>query len=490
MANYRAVANGNWNTGSTWDGGNVPPNGQGHNIYSNGFTVTIDQNVDVALITNAAITASFVGGGTSAAAAGGFTVSQNGITISASSITNGANSSATVHTLNFTGTNFATFTLIGNILGMSIGNGNPLNCFAVVNSSNGTLNIYGNITGGNSNGANSVGLFASSGTTNIFNSNINGGGGGTATFEAIRNSGGSVNISNSLLTPSTTNVSVNNSSGTITATNCVFNAVFAQPCYSGSGTNRLSGTFISASNGRQPISSAIWILNTTPTASYIQHALDGINSGSFVRFYTADNSLGQANPTDVRSGVSYASGSLTGRLTVPARESVSLNVNYGPSMPFTATRSGTTATATLAYSYPLVAGDQITVTGASNSEWNSTYTIASVVSGTSVTFTVPNTHSATAGTGATMQTKGTGVLTLNDVVGAVNTAIDAAVTASINPNVTTSINAAIPTAVNTAMDTQWNKQTTALTVTGSIGARLANASTVATTGQQITAALG
>jgi hypothetical protein len=126
-----------------------------------------------------------------------------------------------------------------------------------------------------------------------------------------------------------------------------------------------------------------------------------------VRFFTADNNLGQANPTDVRSGASYASGNLTGRLTVPARGSVALSVNYGPSMPFTATRSGTTATATLAYSYPLVVGDQITVTGASNSEWNNTYTIASIVSGTSVTFTVPNTHSATAGTSAVMQTTGT-----------------------------------------------------------------------------------
>ncbi len=79
-------------------------------------------------------------------------------------------------------------------------------------------------------------------------------------------------------------------------------------------------------------------------------------------------------------------------------------------MPFTATRSGTTATATLGYSYPLVVGDEFTVTGASNSEWNSTYTIASVVSGTQITFTVPATHSATAGTGATMQTTGTAVL--------------------------------------------------------------------------------
>ena len=75
MANYRAIANGNWSSGATWDGGSVPPNAAGHNIYSNNCTVTIDQNVDVALITNASVTASFVGGGTSAAAGGGFSMS-------------------------------------------------------------------------------------------------------------------------------------------------------------------------------------------------------------------------------------------------------------------------------------------------------------------------------------------------------------------------------------------------------------------------------
>ena len=71
MANYRAIASGNWSAGATWAGGAVPPNNEGHNIYSNNFAVTIDQDVNVALITNASITASFVGGGTSAAAGGG-----------------------------------------------------------------------------------------------------------------------------------------------------------------------------------------------------------------------------------------------------------------------------------------------------------------------------------------------------------------------------------------------------------------------------------
>jgi hypothetical protein len=213
-------------------------------------------------------------------------------------------------------------------------------------------------------------------------------------------------------------------------------------------------------------------LNTTPTASYIQHALDGINANSFVRYYTADNSLGQANPTDVRSGVSYASGNLTGRLTVPARGSIALSVNYGPSMPFTATRSGTTATATLAYSYPLVVGDQITVTGASNSEWNSTYTIASVVSGTSVTFVVPATHSATAGTGALMQTTGTAVLDPAAVASAVWGAASRTITGGLVDTATTLTNA--PASV-TPSDI-WSHATR--TITGGTVDTLTNAPTV------------
>lgn len=253
---------------------------------------------------------------------------------------------------------------------------------------------------------------------------------------------GSVTLNNCQLTSGSSYPAVNTTSGTVNAINCIFTASTAGAAFVSSvAVNRLSGSFISASNGQQPIAASRWFLNTIPTNSYIQHALNGINANSYVRYYTADNALGQANPTDVRSGVSYASGNLTGRLTVPARGSVALSVNYGPSMPFTATRSGTTATATLTYSYPLVVGDQITVTGASNTEWNTTYTIASVVSGTEITFTVPNTHSATEGTGAAMQTTGTAVLDPTAVANAVWGAVSRTITGGLVDTATTLTNA-------------------------------------------------
>ena len=194
--------------------------------------------------------------------------------------------------------------------------------------------------------------------------------------------------------------------------------------------------------------------------------------------FTADNALGHANPTDVRSGVSYASGNLTGRLTVPARGSVALSVNCGPSMPFTATVSGTTATATLAYSYPLVVGDEITVTGASNTEWNSAYTIASVVSGTSVTFTVPSTHSATAGTGALMQTTGTAVLDLAAVASAVWGAASRTITGGVVDTLTNAPSvpsaSAIASQVRTELGTELGR------IDAAISSRLAPGGTLAT----------
>lgn len=205
-----------------------------------------------------------------------------------------------------------------------------------------------------------------------------------------------------------------------------------------------------------------------------------MNANSFVRYYTADNStvLNQAVPTDVRAGVAYGIGnSQTGRLTVPARGSVALSVNYGPSMPFTATRSGTTATATLDYSYPLVVGDQITVTGASNTEWNSTYTIASVASGTSVTFTVPNTHSATAGTGAVMQTTGTAVLdpaaVASAVWGAASRTITGGVVDTLTNAPTVPTAAAIATQVRTELGTELGR------LDANISSRLAPSGTLA-----------
>jgi hypothetical protein len=94
-----------------------------------------------------------------------------------------------------------------------------------------------------------------------------------------------------------------------------------------SATVRVSGSFIHAIDGLIPVSAPRIILNTTPALAKVRFALNG--SGGYVDMFTADNSLGQAVPSDVRSGTVYASGNLTGTCAVPAAGSVSLGVPVG-----------------------------------------------------------------------------------------------------------------------------------------------------------------
>jgi hypothetical protein len=156
-------------------------------------------------------------------------------------------------------------------------------------------------------------------------------------------------------------------------------------------------------------------------------------------------------------------------------------------MPFTATRSGTTATATLAYSYPLVVGDEFTVTGATNAEWNGTYTIASVVSGTSVTFTVPDTHSVTAGTGATMQATGTAVLDPAAVASAVWGAASRTITGGLVDTATTLTNAPTVPSVVQIREEMDSNSTKLANLDASVSSRLASASYTAPANSDISA---
>ena len=478
MALILSAASGNFNATATWVGGVVPTVGDEARA-STGHTITITANASCTEISNA---------GT------GIYVLNSGVTLTANITPKGSSPS---HLLNFSAASPAVAYIVGNVIGSGVANG----AYGINSTGTGTLNITGNVTGGNGTGSGAV-TNASTGTITITGSvtggqvsgnsfgaqnaigtlNITGnvtGGVAANNFGVNNTSTGQVTIIGNVT--GTALAGVNNASfGTLTITGDCTASLSANAVNSTSATPRVSGSFNSASNGRLAVNASAIILLTTPTAARTRYALNG--TGTFVDMFTADNSLGQANPTDVRSGVSYASGNLTGRLTVPARGSVALSVNYGPSMPFTATRSGTTATATLTYSYPLVVGDTITVTGASNTEWNSSYTIASVVSGTSVTFTVPDTHSATAGTGATMQTTGTAVLDPAAVASAVWGAASRTITGGLVDTVTTLTNSPnVPSAAAIADEVRVELATELARIDAPVsGATAPSAATVAT----------
>jgi hypothetical protein len=113
-------------------------------------------------------------------------------------------------------------------------------------------------------------------------------------------------------------------SGNLTVTGSVsaVNSYAAIESSSNSAAIRASGSFICATDGTLPIYARKFILNTTPTAARTRYALNG--SGTYVDMFTADNTGLAPAVTDVRAGVVY--GSATGTCAVPAAGSVALGV--------------------------------------------------------------------------------------------------------------------------------------------------------------------
>ena len=307
MANYRAVASGNWNTAATWGGGAVPPNGAGHSIYSNTFTVTVDTTVDVALITNLANAGTFVGGGT--AAAGGLFALNNGVSVTSTTIQAGA-TAANLMTLSGT----ASASINGAIIGGSTGSAN-----CITHSSTGTLTTTGTITSAASN--NSHGITVSGNGTLNATGDVSSST-GPASGVNITSASATVSITGNLIAGSGAAAVSNASTSSVTVignfTASLSANAFTSP--NSGATNRLSGSFISAANGFSAIYAVKYFLNTSPTAAKTRYALNG--SSTYLDMFTADNSLGQAAITDVRFGTVYASGALTGVAYIPAAGSV------------------------------------------------------------------------------------------------------------------------------------------------------------------------
>ena len=371
MANYRAIATGLWSAGATWAGGAVPPNSAGHNIYANTFTVTVDTNINVAILTNSAVTATFVGGGTSAAAGGTFNLN-DGIAITATSIT-GPSATSSGATVLYAGSTSASVTasvaitagqvngqyairhsstgtlaITGNCNGLgSSGNSGH----AVYLSGTGTINITGNLVGGvGTTGVDSLGGTAvvnkssGAGIINIVSGNVTGGSGSSYGIANI--AGGAVNVLNGNVTggsannygiyqtgagsvsvtgnisASSTTIGLFASAGTVTV-NGTFTALNGQNAISYSGQLvRASGSFIYSVNGTIPINAARIQLITTPTLSKTRFALDGL--ATYVDMFTADNTGLGPTTNNVRSGVTYSG--MTGSLAVPLPSQVAVGV--------------------------------------------------------------------------------------------------------------------------------------------------------------------
>lgn len=169
---YYNAASGNWSTAANWRGGT---NGDGtlptsaDDVYANGKTITIDQNITVNSLRTTA--------GTTAVAGGGFTVNSTGRTLTINSAIipgsticltvslSGANS-CTINgsALQINGSNTTNSQKVGvylsgtgtvNITGNAVG-GSAVTAQAILNDSNGRINLTGNATGGSGSGSHGV----------------------------------------------------------------------------------------------------------------------------------------------------------------------------------------------------------------------------------------------------------------------------------------------------------------------------------------------
>jgi hypothetical protein len=369
MALKYPLANGVWSNASNWIGGTVPI--AGDDVRANGFTVTIDVDIDVLQISTAQLLP--------AAAGGSFVVSTNrnitsniiaGTTTCLSStvgnivniignINGGISNSIGVSftnlssILNITGNSNAgtggsfspngvssagTVIFVGNAVS-SVGSSNS-NVTAINITGSGNLTFTGNATalGNNSTGISCVGNSVLNGTITGGNVSSAAGvrlGGGVHTINS-NCFGGTVSGSHGLLILNSTATVNGNCTGGGTAGSHACNITNSTATFNGdiigstsstsfglvvsdTASNVVISTMTFSSNGGMPVAGFIKFKNTAPTIT-VRKANN------------TNQTLVDPSTTDipvignVRDGITYASSSLTGTLKVPPVNAVSVGV--------------------------------------------------------------------------------------------------------------------------------------------------------------------
>lgn len=318
MANVYAVKTGNWSDTTVWNTGALPT--ASDNVRANGFTVNINQDITVLSIRTDS--------SSPAVAGGGFVVSGSGRIINANVQTgtttcltcstniswflNGnilafAGATISIPSVNLTGAG-QNLTIVGNITGSNT-NSSVSDAGAINAKVSTTINVTGNITGGTSGYC--VGIYTSGGTINV-TGNVTGGTATAGTAYGIHITGGTVVTVNGIITGGSTSTGVFNSVGTLQGT-CIASGasiagggvgVYGAPLY----TSIISeGIYTDCA----PTSGKVRFKNINPKVTVVKA------NGTSQVLVEAGASGDFPVQTDVRSGISYASGSLTGSLIVP-----------------------------------------------------------------------------------------------------------------------------------------------------------------------------
>jgi hypothetical protein len=335
MALITSAATGNFSAGATWTGGIVPTVGDEARA-STGHTITIDVDTTCDEVSNA---------GT-----GIFTLA-SGVTLTAN-VTHKSTTTSR-NCLQFTAASPAVGYIVGNVT-----NGTVTGSVAVNNTSTGTLNITGNVIGGSGAGSGvnqGAALNTSTGTLNI-TGNVTGGGasfsqgannGSTGTLAIIGNSTGGIdgntagarNSSTGILTLTGIATGGNGGPGVLNSSTGTVNLTRAKGSAYGPGNSAspLAAAF-GASNGGLGVIQLeeleygdFGMSPTSGTGIRLKKLGSNVAVFNYVDSGSAktlvDATQGQMPAaTDVRDGVSYASGALTGSCKVPAAASVAFGV--------------------------------------------------------------------------------------------------------------------------------------------------------------------
>lgn len=331
MADKWPLANGNWSNAANWNGGTKPV--AGDDVFADGRTVTIDENVNVASVRTTARSGGTAGGGfvlppdiTVTATVIGH-INAHCLTRSAAgnpsyvignvqgSTTNGGFGSGVLNSSS--GTVFIT----GDVFGGSGGADGTLNSNAgIINSSSGGFVVTGNVTAGG-NGASGANIFGSG--TFVLTGSVR-----SNNYSAAVTVGGSV--------ASTLNISINPASthpavtvggtgiATVNGTIQTFTDLVAVNVVSATATLRMNGNLIDGPNGCSPVAGArIWY---GPGAHQRRSNTGGSFAGPLITFTSYANA-GAPAVSNVRKDVVYGpANEFTGTCAVPPANSTAFGV--------------------------------------------------------------------------------------------------------------------------------------------------------------------
>lgn len=327
MANVYATKSGNWSDTTVWNTGALPTSAD--DVYSNTFTVTIDQDVTVLSLRNTSTTGVTAGGGFTCSTARTIDCSGGSGLVNASSLLTLSNTTGTV-TLRGTvnGPSGAGTTLTINGAGGTVaitGNataGAQNNCTTISVAANATVSITGNLTGAGGNYAATTLNVATISTVSVVGSVT--GGAGLVSSTCYVNAAATVSFTGNLTGAGKEALFISNFAHATTITGTLTGGSAVAVITSANGTLTLSGPFISGPTGIPPF------------AAYCITKLTGIannefrfakSTGGTTSLYSGDVTSGSPSAADVRYGTTYGTGgALTGTLRVPATSSVAYGV--------------------------------------------------------------------------------------------------------------------------------------------------------------------